>query len=96
MLRVDPTVMNAATADLNATVNKMDQTLNELEQKVQAEIDRGWIGQAADSYRVSKSNWDRVIEELKLLLASNAVAVDAANVDFISADKRNAASLEVY
>lgn len=95
-LRVDPQVMLDAVASLKKAAGDIDTRLNDLEAKVQREIDQGWIGDARDSYGRSKVNWDRAILEMKQLLDSNSVAVDTANTDFAAADRKNAANLEVY
>ena len=92
-LRVNHAALDTAAQNMHATVQKMDQTLNDLESDLQPLVST-WSGDQQEAYRVSKAAWDWAMQEMKDLLDESHRTVYTSNADYMAADKRGAARFE--
>jgi 6 kDa early secretory antigenic target len=90
-LRVDHDGLDAAAADLFATVQEIDDRLNRLEDEL-TPLRADWVGNAQQAYASAKSRWDAAIAEMKELLGQTSQAVHQSNEEYRAADRRGAAS----
>ena len=93
-LRVNHAGLEAAAADLRATVGQIDDRLNRLESEL-APLRSDWTGQAQQSYTAAKARWDAAIAEMKDLLDQTSHSVAQSNADYQAADRRGAAAFDV-
>lgn len=88
-LRVNHSELEAAAQNMYSTVQKMEETLNNLENDIAPKV-ATWSGDQQDAYRTSKAAWDYAINELKDLLDQSHQTVYQSNDEYRAADKRGA------
>ncbi|WP_370288589.1 WXG100 family type VII secretion target [Nocardioides sp.] len=88
-LRVNHAELDAAAQNMYATVQKLDETLNNLESDIAPKV-ATWSGSQQESYRSAKAAWDRAMQEMRDLLAQSKQSVDDSNADYAAADRRGA------
>ncbi len=89
-IRINHGALEQAAADMRATVNRIDARLHDLEREL-APLRSDWTGSAKEAYQVSKTQWDRAINEMKLLLQDTHHTVSTSNDEYRAADRRGAA-----
>ncbi|TIC89167.1 WXG100 family type VII secretion target [Nocardioides sp. GY 10113] len=89
-LRVDHAALDAAAADLAATVRAMDARLDRLAAEL-APLRTGWSGAQQEAYRAAQATWDAAMAQMRDLLALTGRAVEQANDAYRAADLRGAA-----
>lgn len=92
-LRVNHGALEAAAADMRATVQGIDSRLDRLESEL-APLRSDWVGDAQRAYTVAQARWNGAIREMKELLDQSQRAVLASNDDYRAADQRGAAAFE--
>ncbi|MBM9461691.1 WXG100 family type VII secretion target [Nocardioides sp. zg-536] len=92
-LRVNHGELDAAAQNMYATVQKLDETLNNLENDIAPKV-ATWSGSQQEAYRVSKAAWDWAMQEMRDLLDKSHQSVYQSNADYMAADKRGAARFE--
>jgi WXG100 family type VII secretion target len=85
--------LDQAANDMLTTVKHIDDRMSRLEHDL-APLRQDWIGSAKNSYDVAKAKWDQAIQDMRDLLNETHVSVMQSNQDYMSADKRGAASFE--
>lgn len=92
-LRVNHGELDAAAQNMYATVQKLDETLNNLEKDIANDV-ATWSGQQQEAYRVSKAAWDWAMQEMRDLLDESHKTVYSSNAEYMAADKRGAGRFE--
>ncbi|KRA29894.1 MULTISPECIES: WXG100 family type VII secretion target [unclassified Nocardioides] len=92
-LRVNHGELEAAAQNMYATVQKLDESLNNLEKDIANDV-ATWSGQQQEAYRVSKAAWDWAMQEMKDLLDESHKTVYSSNAEYMAADKRGAGRFE--
>lgn len=92
-LRVNHGELEAAAQNMYATVQKLDESLNNLEKDIANDV-AAWSGQQQEAYRVSKASWDWAMQEMKDLLDESHKTVYSSNAEYMAADKRGAGRFE--
>lgn len=92
-LRVNHGELNAAAENMYRTVQKLDESLNSLEQDIADKV-ATWSGDQQEAYRNSKAAWDWAMKEMRDLLDKSSQTVYQSNDEYLSADKRGAARFD--
>lgn len=92
-LRVNHGELEAAAQNMYATVQKLDETLNNLENDIAPKV-ATWSGAQQESYRVSKAAWDWAMQEMRDLLDESHKTVYQSNDEYRAADRRGASRFE--
>lgn len=92
-LRVNHGELDTAAQNMYATVQKLDETLNNLENDIAPKV-ATWSGQQQEAYRVSKAAWDWAMQEMRDLLDKSHQTVYQSNAEYMAADKRGATRFE--
>lgn len=92
-LRVNHGELEAAAQNMYATVQKLDETLNNLENDIAPKV-ATWSGDQQEQYRVSKAAWDWAMQEMRDLLDQSKETVYSSNAEYINADRRGASRFE--
>lgn len=92
-LRVNHTELDLAAEHMYATVQKLDETLNRLEQDISQQV-QTWSGAQQESYRSAKAAWDWAMKEMRDLLDQSKTTVYESNASYMDADKRGAARFD--
>ncbi|WP_435772032.1 WXG100 family type VII secretion target [Nocardioides sp. SYSU DS0651] len=92
-LRVNHGELSAAAQNMYATVQKLDETLNNLENDIAPHV-ATWSGDQQEAYRVSKAAWDWAMREMRDLLDESHRTVYTSNDEYMAADRRGAARFD--
>ncbi len=92
-LRVNHGELDTAAQNMYQTVQRMDESLNNLEKDIANDV-ATWSGQQQEAYRVSKAAWDFAMQEMKDLLDESHKTVYQSNAEYMAADKRGAGRFE--
>lgn len=92
-LRVNHGELDTAAQNMYATVQKLDETLNNLESDISSKV-ATWSGQQQESYRTAKAAWDWAMQEMRDLLDKSHQTVYQSNAEYMAADKRGANRFE--
>lgn len=93
-LRVNHGELEAAAQNMYMTVQKMDESLNNLETDIAKDV-ATWSGEQQEAYRVSKAAWDWAMKEMRDLLDESHKTVYQSNAEYMGADKRGAARFDI-
>lgn len=88
-IRVDHAALSQASQDLVAAAKNIESRLDTLEADL-TPLQAGWSGAAKDAYHQAKTQWDKAIEEMTLLLQQVGGAVQQSNDEYRAADLRGA------
>lgn len=93
-LRVEHAALDAAAADMDETVRRMDDRLDRLEADL-APLRSQWAGAQQEAYRAAKAQWDGAMRQMRNLLDESHRTVCSANLDYVAADNRGASRFEL-
>lgn len=89
-LNVNHGQLETASQDLRTASKSISDRLDSLETSL-APLQAGWTGEAKESYRAAKAQWDLAITEMNALLMQAAAKVQTSNEEYRAADRRGAA-----
>lgn len=92
-LRVNHGELDTMSQDMNSTVKKLEETLDNLENEVAPKV-ATWSGGQQQAYRTAKATWDQAMLEMVDLLNKAQLTVSQSNTGYRDADKRGAARFE--
>lgn len=88
-LRVQFGSLEAASADISGSANKLESRIDTLESEL-APMRASWEGDAQQAYIQCKSKWDQGMRDIKQLLAEIGTAVTQSNSDYQATERANA------
>ena len=89
MIHVEHAALEQAAQDLVRAARDVQARLDRLEGDLEP-LRSDWAGAAKDAYEPAKRTWDEAIAGMISLLTEVARAVEQSNVEYRSADLRNA------
>ncbi|WP_030483918.1 WXG100 family type VII secretion target [Nocardioides aequoreus] len=88
-LKVQFGSLEAASADIAGSANKLEARIDQLESEL-APMRASWEGEAQAAYIACKAKWDQGMRDIKLLLGEIGTAVATSNADYQATEKANA------
>jgi WXG100 family type VII secretion target len=88
-LKVNFGGLQAASADINASADKLAARLDQLDSDL-APLRADWSGEAAGAYEAAKAKWSAAITDMRALLAQVGQAVATSGSDYQSTERSNA------
>ncbi|MFC7505889.1 WXG100 family type VII secretion target [Nocardioides sp. CPCC 206347] len=92
-LRVNHGELDTAAQNMYTTVQRMDESLNNLEKDIANDV-ATWSGNQQEAYRTAKAAWDWAMQEMRDLLDESHKTVYQSNAEYMAADKRGAGRFE--
>ncbi|HZZ50250.1 MAG TPA: WXG100 family type VII secretion target [Pseudonocardia sp.] len=89
-IKVSFAQLDGAASTINATMSKLGQVLEQLDNDLQPLV-AGWTGQAAADYQARKAQWRAAQTDMNTVLGRIGTAVTSASENYRAVERANAA-----
>ncbi|MDO5093264.1 MAG: WXG100 family type VII secretion target [Propionibacteriaceae bacterium] len=94
-IRVSFAAIQNLSSEMNGSSQEIQGTLDQLESEIEGKLLANWDGDAQQSYRSAKAQWDADAEEMNAILAEMSLKTDEAGVQYQATEAANAARFDV-